>query len=66
MNETISLRLRISRFLRERYHQRERPGSFAELFLFALIVITAMWAIFSSTYTLANGNWLGTLARIWF
>ena len=66
MNETISLRMRISRFLSDRYQQRERPGSFAELFLFALIAITATWAIFASTYTLANGNWLGTLARIWF
>jgi len=47
MNTTTSMRLRALRFLSERYTQRECPPYFAELFLFLLIVITAMWPIFS-------------------
>ena len=66
MKTTTSMRLRVSRFLSERYSQRERPSYFAELFLFALIVITAIWPIFSLVHAVANGNWIGSLARIWF
>jgi hypothetical protein len=66
MKSTTSMRLRVSRFLSERYSQRERPGYFAELFVFALIVIAAIWPIFSLAQATANGNWIETLARIWF
>ena len=38
-----SMRLRASRFLSERYQQRERPCYFTDLFLWTLIVIAAMW-----------------------
>jgi hypothetical protein len=41
------MRLRVSRFLSERYTQRECPSYFAELFLLVLIVITATWPMFS-------------------
>jgi hypothetical protein len=60
------MRLRVSRFLGERYMQRERPGSFVELFLFALIFITMTWPIFSLAQAMAAGNWIGTLTRVWF
>jgi hypothetical protein len=45
MNNMPSMRLRASRFLSERYQQRERPCYFTDLFLWALIVITAAWPI---------------------
>jgi hypothetical protein len=47
MNATTSMRLRAIRFLSERYHHRERPNYFTELFLFALIFVTAVWPMFS-------------------
>jgi len=50
---TTSIRLRISRFLSERYTQRECPSYFAELFLFAVIVIIATWPIFSLANAMA-------------
>jgi hypothetical protein len=66
MKTKTSMRLRVSRFLSERYAQRERPSYFAELFVFALIVITATWPMFSLARAMANGSWVETLARIWF
>lgn len=47
MNNTTSVRLRVARFLGERYWQRERPGYFADFFLWGVIVITAVWPMFS-------------------
>jgi hypothetical protein len=47
MNKTTSLRLRAFRFLSERYYHRERPNYFAELLLFGLIIIIAVWPMFS-------------------
>jgi hypothetical protein len=46
------MRLRAFRFLSERYLQRERPSSFAELFLFAAIVVTATWPMFSLAHAM--------------
>lgn len=43
MIDRPSMRLRASRFLSERYQQRERPCYFTDLFLWALIVIIAAW-----------------------
>jgi hypothetical protein len=45
MINLTSMRLRASRFLSERYQQRERPCCFTDLFLWALMVIVAMWPI---------------------
>ena len=45
MIDKPSMRLRASRFLSERYQQRERPCYFTDLFLWALIVIVSMWPI---------------------
>ena len=40
------VRLRAFRFVSERYTQRERTGVAVEFFFFALIAITATWAMF--------------------
>jgi hypothetical protein len=45
MINLASMRLRASRFLSERYQQRERPCYFTDLFLWALIVIVSTWPI---------------------
>ena len=42
-----SMRLRAFRFLSERYAQHERPSVAAEFSLFALIVLTATWPMFT-------------------
>ena len=66
MKTNTTMRLRASRFLSDRYAQRERPSYLAEFLVFGLIVITATWPIFSLVHAVANGNWIGSLARIWF
>ncbi|PYI78448.1 MAG: hypothetical protein DMF04_03205 [Verrucomicrobia bacterium] len=53
LDGTTSMRLRAFRFLSERYMQRERPSVAAELILFALIVITAIWPMFSLAHALS-------------
>jgi hypothetical protein len=47
------MRLRILRFLSERYTQRECPSYLAEFVLFALIFILAAWPIFSLANAMA-------------
>ena len=47
-----SMRLRAFRFLNERYAQRERPSVVAEFFLFAVIVLTATWPMFTLAHAL--------------
>jgi hypothetical protein len=47
MNNMSSMRLCASRFLSRRYQQRERPCYFADLFLWALMVIIATWPMFA-------------------
>ncbi|HEY3602673.1 MAG TPA: hypothetical protein VGK72_12015 [Chthoniobacterales bacterium] len=47
-----SMRLRAFRFLSERYAQRERPSVAAEFLLFALIVLTATWPMFTLAHAL--------------
>lgn len=47
MESTIPLRVRISRFLEERYVHRAQPHYFPELALFAVIVVVAAWPMFS-------------------
>jgi hypothetical protein len=51
-----SMRLRVSRFLSERYTQRERPGVAAEFLLLALIVLTAIWPMFTLAHALGLGR----------
>jgi hypothetical protein len=52
MKTTTSMRVRVSRFLSERYRQRERPGYFADLFLWGVIVITVTWPLFSLAHAM--------------
>jgi hypothetical protein len=52
LNSKTPLRLRVSRFLSERYAQRERPSVAAEFILFAVTVLTATWPIFNLAHAL--------------
>jgi hypothetical protein len=47
-----SMRPRAFRFLSERYAQRERPSVVAEFILFAVIVLTATWPMFTLAHAL--------------
>ena len=47
-----SMRLRAFRFLSERYAQCERPSVAAEFILFAVIVLTATWPMFTLAHAL--------------
>ncbi len=51
-DSTTSMRLRAFRFLSERYAQRERPSVAAEFLLFAVIVFTATWPMFTLAHAL--------------
>jgi hypothetical protein len=53
MQTRTSMSIRVSRFLSERYVQRERPNYFPELGLFGIIVITAIWSILPLANALA-------------
>jgi hypothetical protein len=46
------MRLRAFRFLSERYAQSERPSVAAEFILFAVIVLTATWPMFTLAHAL--------------
>jgi hypothetical protein len=46
------MRLRAFRFLSERYAERERPSVAAEFILFAVIVLTATWPMFTLAHAL--------------
>jgi hypothetical protein len=52
LDSKTSLRRRASRFLSERYAQRERPSVAAELILLAVIVSTATWPMFTLAHAL--------------
>ncbi len=47
MKTTMPIRVRVLRFIDERYVQREQPPYFAELALFGMIVVIAVWPILS-------------------
>jgi len=47
MKTTMPIRVRVLRFIDERYVQREQPAYFAELALFGMIVVIAVWPILS-------------------
>jgi hypothetical protein len=42
MKTITSMRVRVSRFLSERYRQRERPGYLADLVLWGVVLVTAV------------------------
>ena len=47
MKSTMPIRIRVSRFIEERYLHRAQPGFFPELVLFGLIVIISIWPMLS-------------------
>ena len=48
MKTTTSKRIRVLRFLGNRYAYRERSNYLAELMAFGIIAITATWSLFSA------------------
>ena len=52
LESKTSLRLRAFRFMSERYTQHERPSVAAEFILFAVIVLTATWPMFTLAHAL--------------
>ena len=52
LDSKTSMRLRAFRFLSERFTQRERPSVAAEFILFALIVVTSTWPMFTLAHAL--------------
>ena len=54
MENRMPLRVRISRFLEERYVHRSQPHYLPELALFAIIVIVAAWPMFSLPALMEN------------
>ena len=46
------LKLRVVRFLRERYAQRERPSVAAEFITLAVIVVTTSWPLMAMVQAL--------------
>ena len=42
MKTITKMRIRASRFLIERYRQRERPGFFADFVLWGVMIVTAV------------------------
>jgi hypothetical protein len=57
LDPKTSMRLRAFRYLSERYARRERlPGEAAEFLLFALIVLTATWPMFTLAHALGLGR----------
>ncbi|MBA3650570.1 MAG: hypothetical protein H0W66_03560 [Chthoniobacterales bacterium] len=53
LDSKTSLRLRAFRFLSERYARRERTGVIAEFGLFAVIVMAAIWPIFTLAHVMS-------------
>ena len=53
LDSKTSLRLRAFRFLSERYTRRERTGVIAEFGLFAVIVLTAIWPMFTLAHVMS-------------
>jgi hypothetical protein len=47
MNNPTSMRIRVSRFLEERYRLRDTSGYFAELFLWGAIIVIVTWPLFT-------------------
>ena len=46
MTSTTPARIRVRRFLTDRYAYRTQPDYFSELIAFGIIVVTAAWPMF--------------------
>ncbi len=54
MKTKKSMRVRVSRFLSDRYAYRAQPNHVPELVVFAIIVVTAIWPVFSLANAMAT------------
>ncbi len=54
MKTKKSMRVRVSRFLSDRYAYRAQPNHVSELAIFAIIVVTAIWPVFSLANAMAT------------
>jgi hypothetical protein len=54
MKPTTPVRMRINRFLTDRYAYRDRANYLPELLVFGLVVIAAIWPILALATTLAT------------
>jgi len=53
LDAKTSLRSRLSRFVSERYAQRERPGVAVEFSILAVIVLITTWPMFTLAHVLS-------------
>ena len=63
LDSNMSARLRAFRFLSERFARRDRTGVVAEFILFALIVLTVTWPMFSLAHAMSHLAHTMSLAR---
>jgi len=56
LDANISLRTRVSRFLSERYAQRERPSMVGEFVLLAVIVLVTTWPMVTLAHAMGMGR----------
>lgn len=54
LEPTTPLRIRVNRFLTDRYAYRDRANHLPELLVFGLVVIVALWPILSLAGILAT------------
>ena len=54
MKETTPTRIRIRRFITDRYAYRNQPDYFSELVAFGIIVATAVWPILALANAMAR------------
>jgi hypothetical protein len=54
LDSKMPARLRAFRFLSERFAQRDRSSYAAEFFLFVLIVLTAVYSMFSLAHAMSS------------
>jgi hypothetical protein len=63
LDPKMPARLRAFRFLSERFAQRDRSSYAAEFFLFVLIVLTAVSAMFSLAHAMSHLSHAMSLTR---
>ncbi len=54
MKKSTPLRIRISRFITNRYAYRSRPDNLSEFVLIGIIVLTAIWPIVAVAHAMAT------------
>ena len=54
MKNTTSVRIRVRRFISDRYAYRTRPDFLVEFVAFGIVTATALWPIFPLTTAMAS------------